>query len=248
MNWTDFAVIGIIGFFACLGYIRGLLQMVLGFAKLIASIAIAYIFHRPFTDYVLKLFGNPAGKIADFINEMVQSGLRSGGSGSSGLSPEQAEGIIKSIGAPEAVEQTMRSQLSEKIISLTADFSQMIAENIANMFLYAIGFVVLFVLMLIIFSILQKVTKLFTDLPIISTFNKTGGLLLGLAQGVIVVMIAVFALNSVPSIEFARNASLAVESSLIAKHFINFNFIFNMIENVKMPKLPNLSKILNLTN
>lgn len=232
MNWADLLVIGIILMIALRGYIQGLVVTVIRIVKLIGSLILANIFHKPFTNMIINVFGNPEEKITPAVNKFLSGffGLSGAEAGAQAVTNTQMTQMMDSMKLSDSIQSTLQSEMSRKIFTTTSEFLNVLAKYIANYIIYALGFIALFIIFLLIFSILEKTTKIFTKLPVIRVFDRIGGALLGSIQGILIVMILIFIAGTFRSVEFLGRFMEAVQSSVFAKHFVNFNFVFGMID------------------
>lgn len=95
------------------------------------------------------------------------------------------------------------------------------------------GFIVLFLiiwkLVSLIFYVFGKVFQIITVLPFLETFNRTLGALLGLAVGILIMVVLLSFLNKFPVNDWF---TAQMVGSIVSKILLNLSFIFK-------PLLPN---------
>ena len=89
----------------------------------------------------------------------------------------------------------------------------------------AIAFLVIFVITWIALFVIKMLVRIIQKLPIIKQLNGVGGLLVGLAGGVLIVCVFAVFLHSFGTQETVASLVEAVEKSVIMKFFYEKNFI-----------------------
>jgi len=110
------------------------------------------------------------------------------------------------------------------------------AGTVSTIIIYIISILIIFFSVRLVFSIILHYLNTLVELPVLKQFNKMGGIVIGLAKGILGIMI-LFAF-SVPLIQIFSIEWLprALEQSSIAVYFYQYNFIISwatkMISNV----------------
>ncbi len=96
----------------------------------------------------------------------------------------------------------------------------------------SIAFIVLFILCCIGIMILRRFIQALHHLPIIRQLDSFGGLLIGLAQGFLLIFVIVILLHMFSSQSFFSHVIHAVEQTRIAKFFYDKNFIQIIMDHI----------------
>lgn len=122
---------------------------------------------------------------------------------------------------------------NEKFFSIISDE---ILQNIVGRIVNVIAFVILFIVLKLIFHLIVSVLNNIANLPILSTVNKLGGLLLGTLEGIVIIYLIILMVNWIPT-EYCNNLSILVDNSFLGSS-INYYVPEVAIEVISMIKLP----------
>ena len=223
-NIIDIGAVLLILLCALIGSYRGMIRMLSGLAVLILALVGATFVTAQFTDQVTdmvvpmlesritnaveesmdgqsfsKLIGGYVEKEAnaaleDTLDETSFSALRFD------YLSELFERLQSENKLPKAVTDSLQERFEDMRKSFTGTASQAIAKVIRDVVrpviygvLYVLSFLVLSLVLKIVFHSLDTVT----ELPGLRSINATGGLILGLIQGVVFVIVAAFLLRFV---------------------------------------------------
>lgn len=220
MNWTDFVVVAIIGLSMFIGYKLGLLSSLFRFAGFIASIICAQLFHKPIADLLMRQMEfrtKIQEAVAKFLSSIAGNQMDEAGVSSliKGMSPEMAK---------------IWESASEK----GTEAIHLLAAQITQSFMYALSFIILIFFFRILFRLLQSLLVHVNGIPIVGTMNKVLGMIVGGIQGIVVVMLLIFVANAFRQFAIPGEFMTGVENSAIAIHFVDFNFIFKIIDFIKI--------------
>ncbi|MDO4800344.1 MAG: CvpA family protein [Bacillota bacterium] len=230
MNWTDIVVIAVIGFFAFHGYRKGMVVTLIRLIKTIASLIVANLFHRPFVDLVLSSTGHSKENVANEIRELIQGYI----SVPANLgTKEQISEVFRQIPIPGFARDFIENELGNQAVKTISQAVEVIANQLADIALYSLGFVVLAILAFFALTIIEKMSRLITALPLVKQVNNLGGFLIGLLQGLLVVMFLIVVVNTFQGAEWARSLRAEIDQSLIAHQFQTFNFIYFLFDAFK---------------
>lgn len=115
-----------------------------------------------------------------------------------------------------SVSDAIRDGTLTVITSAAAAVAGFISCQLARVGLFLLSFV----LILIVWWLLSHALDLAFRLPVLRTLNKTGGLILGLAKGLLLLLIACWALTTFNIV----NAD-AVQQTYLFRHLLNFQII-----------------------
>ena len=183
MNALDIAVLAVLALFAIMGYRRGLVRTVYRLISFALALFLAVRLHPYVTRFLRNSFVYEGirGRIARSANfDAVFTNYAQGNEATRGSNminalpmPQPMRNLIYESNTPQ-----MRDVLR---VDTVEDF---IAGFFANIVLNVISLVVVFILVLLILNVVGRVLKIVEWIPIVSSFNRIGGLAAGLLIGV----------------------------------------------------------------
>jgi uncharacterized membrane protein required for colicin V production len=104
-----------------------------------------------------------------------------------------------------------------------------VAEKIIQMIITVITVIVTFVGVKIILGFAVGIVDAIMKLPLLKTINSTGGMLFGVIQGVLIVLVICAVLTMFVPLESYENIHNAIGGTYIAKYFYNNNILMTLI-------------------
>ncbi|MCL1843499.1 MAG: CvpA family protein [Defluviitaleaceae bacterium] len=202
MNTLDIVVLVLIALCALAGYRQGLVRTVYR----LASFFIAVFLAQRLFPYVARMLRGT--RLYETIQESIKSGLNLEGFVADYAAAGRSGEIIEALPLPI----NMRNLLQERFVEGVHGVLQVdtveayISGFFANIAINGIAMVLVFLLVLIILAIAGMALDIVHLLPVISTFNRIGGLGVGILLGVgiawisIVVMSMFFATSANPEV------------------------------------------------
>ncbi len=229
MNLSDVVVVVLILIFAFLGLKTGLFMSIFKIGSFLISIWISIKFYPKVADLLMKT------KLFDSIkNGIFNSFLEHKESLLAGVDEQ-----INQISAETAVENLplpgfLKDNIAKNMPSLgniidVNNIIESISTELSKIVIYIISMILLFIVIRIILLILKHFIKGIAKLPVLKQFDKLGGFIFGVAEGVLVVYIVLAILtifNAVPSFKQVYDS---IAASKIAKIFYENNFILNLM-------------------
>lgn len=166
----DLVILGILLIFVIAGTVRGLVESIVNVAgtiiALIAAALLAGLFAPPVTDWLYPHFQD---RVLNKLNlEALGLGnLEGGATPLSGLFPT----------------------LSENIQSMVEAAAKSVFAGTARVILFLLLFIVCILIVKLISGLLERVF----ELPVLKSFNRLGGALFGLIEGMLIIYVIVFA-------------------------------------------------------
>lgn len=225
MNWTDVAVGVILGGVMYYGWKKGFLVAFLELIKWIAAIVLARVFYVPFTDWMIRTFGNPIDKISVHVKTYLYDMLGFNEQVAEKLPFSSMETSIEVLKFPKGFEEKLRLSIIDKAVDTTHGFVEEATHQMSDMILYGLGFLVLILIILIAIGIFQSVGQIITKLPLIKTLNNSGGLILGALIGLTTVYFIMAVLQYLRAFEWSRETLTAIEASKYAIYFYKYNIL-----------------------
>jgi uncharacterized membrane protein required for colicin V production len=216
LNLADAFVIAFLVLFAILGMRKGLVMMVTALVSTLGALLAAFLLARPIAA-VLAGAGGVFATLREAIREFFL---------------KNAANINQSVGSSIdglKLPSFLRAPLAEQL-DLTAPLTQgaeVLAQSVFRLLLTGIAAVLIFVGVLLLFRLVAgALNAFFTKFAILNAANRTLGLVAGLVNGVVLLLIlmAVLGLFSPLLPKFSEG----IKSSLIARYFYDFNLFLAM--------------------
>jgi uncharacterized membrane protein required for colicin V production len=223
----DIFILLVLSLFLYLGYRRGLLKMLFNLVSFVLSLFLAYLIY-PFVSQWLRTTQLYSG-LRDYIirsmalDEFAQSNAH--------LSPAElfdrlpVPALLRNLLTANHTAETRRLLDVRTIEEYIGGYLAGIAVNILSLLLV---FVIVWVLMKLISLALDLIGRL----PAIKTLNRVGGLFLGALMGLLTVWILFAVLNFFFLNTDRPQWGEAMEASLFARFFYEYNPIMRMLSNI----------------
>ncbi len=198
----DIAILVILAIFALLGARRGLLLSLCGLVAVIVAFFGASIVSDALApkvaDYLEPRF---ASAIEERLEEQMRETLPSPDQpipdtdGTDNIPLQSILDILKDMGlyqsAVDAIHRAVEQGMTDVAAGTAAAVAASVAGNVAHMLLFGLCFI----LILILWGLLSRALDLVARLPGLHALNKTGGALLGLAKGCIILFLCAWVLR-----------------------------------------------------
>ena len=208
----DLIIVGIIALCIISGYIKGITGSLIKILSFVLSLVVAFILFVPVSNFVIK-----NTEIDENIEKSIRETVLSDEENSK-ENQKMSSAITDYIN--QKVEEVSESAKEEIIDSTAKDVSQTIVK---------VGtWIVLFIVARIALIFLKFITSLIAKLPVIKQFDKLGGVLYGLIEGLLITYFAL-ALISVISPMTKGTLSENINKSHIGSQMYNNNLLLNII-------------------
>lgn len=122
---------------------------------------------------------------------------------------------------------------TDTYVALAVDnFSAYISHSLASIIINAIAFVITYLVIAIILRVLSTILDIISKLPILHQINKLSGLFVGLLQGIIIVWILFVFLTAFASTAMGQKAFAMINESVFLSYIYNNNIILRFITNI----------------
>lgn len=213
---VDILIVLILGLCLFLGYKKGLVKCAFKLLSFLIAIIIAFLFYKPISSLIIEhtqLDEILETKLVSILDKKEQE-------------PSKIEQENKTSSLPEV----MVESINETIKDATKGAKTSLVQTAAHQFtLSIISFGVmlfLFLLTRLVLWVIQLLTKVLTDLPLIKQVNTLGGLLYGLLEGVFILylLLAIFSFVPITSIQQAIQTSFF--GSILYEHNLILMLLF----------------------
>ncbi|HHT97745.1 MAG TPA: CvpA family protein [Clostridiales bacterium] len=227
MNIVLLIVLAIIIINAYIGRRLGLVKILFSMLSMVIAIALT-MWISPKIDKVL--LNN------DKVYEKVINGVEKSFEEKDKNEAKDQDEYINKLPIPESLRKSIKeNELVEKQTEkITNQFKQNVYGYMAKVVIKAIAFLITFMTVFIMLRVLSLALNVISKLPIINALNQSGGLLVGLVQGVIIVWILFIVITASSSTELGKMALDSIKSSKILSFIYDTNFIFDIIISTMM--------------
>lgn len=190
----DVAIIVVLALFAWRGASRGLVLSLFGLLAVVVAFAGA--------NFAANLLAPKVGaaiepKLAAVIEQKLEEQVAAAtGSAEAPALPDGEDyplqdvlGVLKEMGLYEDLISTVDKAVQNGMMDVAASAAAAVAAAIAQSIAYMVLFLIAFILILVAWTLLSHALDLVTRLPGLSFLNKSGGALLGLVKGCILLFV-----------------------------------------------------------
>lgn len=212
--FIDCLIIAVMALCIFIGYKKGLIKVAISFVTIIASIIIAILLYKPVANIIID-YTQLDEKISDGIYEKIK---------------EIDFDNIKE----EDKEKNQILKISEKYIKEALEKSkentaQYVSDSLTRTLIEVIAFVGLMILLRIILLILNLLSDIIGNVPIIKQFNKSGGIIYGIIEGLFIINLSFAILYILNSSLQNTKIEQAIDESKIGKIVYENNAITTVI-------------------
>ena len=206
---VDIVIIGIILLCLIIGYVRGLTGSLIKILSFVLSIIIAFILFVPISNFIIN---------NTQIDEKIEQSIRERLIDNSQEDEKMPEAITDYIG--QKVEQATDGAKEAIINSTARDVSITIVKSGT--------WIMLFIIARILLIFLKFITGLIARLPVIKQFDKLGGIIYGIIEGLVIVYV-LLAIISFASPVVDGNLIKEIEKSNVGSVMYNDNLLLKII-------------------
>lgn len=227
INWVafggiliDLVIISIIISNAFWGYRRGLTGVIFKILTFVISIIIMFILYKPASNAIIK-----NTQLDEWLTEKISQNIQGTTLQDGNLLEYDEENSTISKGMVDILNSFITDGLKET----TDDVVYYAASNISYGMIRIGTMLILFMFSRFFLAFIRFTAEIIANLPLIKTFNKSGGLIYGVIKGflMVYVILAVFSIAS-PLIQDWGIID-AVQDSTIGKKMYNDNIIINIV-------------------
>ena len=182
MNTIDWIIVLIILIFMLLGSLRGFVNSVIGLVEYALSIFLAWKLSPMFAKFMVERWA---------VDEKISSVIRA-------WIPNLAEKMINNSEEYSKMME-MSGQTMDDIKLAIAEMEIPFLDTLTDKLIQVLAIVILFIIIKFLFGIARFVLNRITRLPVLKTFNKVGGMIVGFIEGAIVAIVAVIVVSLLPN-------------------------------------------------
>lgn len=219
----DLVVVAILGLCIFFGYKNGLTKSLIKILSFVIAVVVAAIFFKPVSNLVIdntEVDENIKQAVVNLVSKDVEE------TGEVKEDTNLPQGMVDFINntVGDAIEEAKASVEEAKNVAVEKA-SSTIAETTINVGVAILIFIVVRIALIFV----SALSELFTDLPGIKQFDKTGGVIYGVVKALLIIFVlfAVISLIS-PAIE-QTGIIVAINKSFIGSFLYNNNVLLNMV-------------------
>ena len=215
---VDLVIISIIISTSFWGYRRGLVAVIFKVLTFILSLIIMFVLYKPVANSIIR-----KTTIDEKLKVSIESSL-SGTSLNDGelISPQKSN-------ISEGVVNLINSFVTEALNKAEANVIGYVSEQLAYFMIRVGTMLLLFILSRFFLLFIRFAAELIANLPIIKTFNKSGGLIYGIIKGFLIVYVILAILSVISPLITEIGIIRAIEDSVLGSRMYNDNIIVNLI-------------------
>lgn len=207
---VDLIILAIILLCAIIGYVRGLTGSILKIISFVLALIIAFALFVPVSNLIIENT-QLDDSLSQSIREMIVN--------ENGTEEEKM---------PEAITDYIGQQIQNAADDTREAIADSTANDVAVTIIKAGTWIVLFIVARILLLLLNFITSLIARLPVIKQFDKLGGVIFGVLEGLLIVYIILAILSFVlPLIDEAF--IVAINESYIGSMLYNNNLLLEII-------------------
>lgn len=222
MNVLDIIILVAIVLFGFIGLRKGLVLSILNIAGIITGLILAKLYYSEVVQYLVanfEWFANLETNIASNLSNSIQ------------LNPDNLSAVdpsdyFETLDLPANLKIEFNS-IFDKIQELAT--VETVGETIAQMILNLMGFVLVFLLVILAFQLLGLLIKPITELPVIHGVNKLGGFAFGVLKASLYIMLFMTIITFLAAFGIDVGVLSMIESSKVAVYFYHYNVIIILI-------------------
>ncbi len=224
MNVLTWIILLILAAFTLSGWSRGFVRVFAGMFFFLASTVLVY-YATPYISDFIKENTPIYQAVEENCREMFKGGE---GQENSGLEQKK---FIEGLGLPEALEKQLLggSDSGSSVDRAVEGVSDYLAEYMAGLILNILTFVVT----LAVVNLVLRMTVLTLDnlakLPVLNSINKAFGMVLGAAQGLLVVWVAFLVITAFGNTDAGRKLLDMIHESPILDFLYNINIFLKIM-------------------
>ena len=207
---VDIVILAIIVLCIIIGYVRGLTGSLIKIVSFVLSLIIAFVLFVPVSNVIINNTEIDENLEASIRNMIIQE--------------EQNE----NENMPEAITDYIGQKIDQAADDAKEAIVDSTARDVALTIVKAGTWIALFIIARILLIFLRFITSLIAKLPVIKQFDKLGGIIYGLLEGLIIVYV-LLALISFISPMLNGTLANAIDESFVGSMMYNNNLLLKII-------------------
>ena len=207
----DLVIVGIIALCVIIGYAKGLTGALIKIISFVLSLVIAFILYTPISNYIIN-----NTQIDDMIETTIKSSIIKD-------DEEQAKEQM-----PTVITDYINQKVEEASNAVKENVVNSTAQEVSHTIVRAGTWIILFVIARIALIVLKYITAIIARLPVIKQFDKLGGIIYGLLEGLVITYFALALISFITPMT-RENLSDSINKSYIGSSMYNNNLLLKII-------------------
>lgn len=220
MNFlVDIIILAIVALSIFIGYKRGLIKCAVNVLSFFIAILVVILLTTPISNLIIK-----NTKIDDNLKTTISENLNLGN-----IDKEDLKLDEDNSNSPEVVREHINKMMTDLTGNATNDIADALAENISVMIINIAVAIILFVVTKFALIFVKVLADIIGKIPLIKQFNKAGGIIYGIASGIVRVYLILAIISII--VPLLANSSMiqAINSSMIGSAMYNNNILLKII-------------------
>lgn len=209
---VDLVIVAIIALCIIVGYVRGLTGSLIKIISFVLSLVIAFVLFVPVSNFVIN---------NTELDENLEKSIREM------IIKEDANTEDKEE-MPTAITEYINQKVEEATDQAKAGIVNSTARDVSVTIIKAGTWIALFIVSRIVLILLKFITALIAKLPVIKQFDKLGGIIYGLVEGLIITYVGLAIISFVAPM---TNGTLSenINKSYVGSQMYNNNLLLKII-------------------
>lgn len=207
---VDVVVLGIILLCIIMGYVRGLTGSLIKIVSFVLSLVIAFVLFIPVSNFIIE-----NTSLDDNLEQSIRSMI-------------VGQNTVEEEKMPEAITDYISQKVEEAADNTKEAIADSTAAEVSTTIIKAGTWLILFIIARILLILLRFITALIAKLPVIKQFDKLGGIVYGILEGLIIVYV-LLAILSLLSPMLGENIINIINNSWVGSMMYNNNIILKII-------------------
>ena len=215
---VDFIIILI--FAACVfnGYKKGLAKCLLKLLTSVLAIIVAIVLYKPIMNFVVD-----NTTIDDNIELSIEKTINQN------KDENNSEIINEDSGLPDPVVKYVNTNLKESVDTQKDKAVKEVSSNAAKLIVAVGCIIIVYIISKILLRLATIILDVFAKLPVLKQFNELGGIIYGILEGLVVILIILTLISVITPLIGNYTISNLIEQSYIGKMLYNTNIFLNLI-------------------
>ena len=214
----DLVVVAIFAICILVGYIKGLTGSLLKIISFVLAIVIAFVLFKPVANFVID-HTNWDENLEQAIRQMVLADE----------TEETKEEDKQNQNMPNVIVNYINDQIEKAGDEAKTAIVDATARDVTVTIINAGSWVVLFIVSRIILMFIKGLANLITKLPVIKQFDKLGGIIYGLLEGLVIIYILLAIVSFISPMLSETGIIKGIQDSFVASIFYNNNLLLKLI-------------------
>ena len=209
---ADLIVIAILILCIYVGYKRGLTNSLIRILSFAIAVCIAFMFFKPISNMIID---------NTQVDENIQTSIVQI------FEKEETTDEKTTDNSPilERISNEAEKATEEKKSEIVKTSAEKVSRNIISI----LAFLGLFIVARIALSFVKALTNLLTRLPLIKQCDKIGGVVYGIAEGLLIIFVGLALITLISTISNNYEVMDIINNSYITKYLNDYNILLNII-------------------